>query len=144
MPFLIIRPEYGGHPAEGTVVANAGPPPVLERLHYEFDWWLGDDLVGSHPFLLVTANLRHALETLGAPSGFAFDTVTVGASAFFKQTNPERALPPFAWLKVTGRAGIDDMAASPQNALVVSSRVLVVLLAHALEQAEIHQYRSHV
>jgi hypothetical protein len=143
MPFLIVRPEHGGHPAEGTIVAQAGPPPVLERLHYEFDWWLGDDLVGSHPLLLVTEKLRLALETLGAASGFTFDAVTVSASAFFKQTNPERSLPAFAWLKVTGRAGIDDMAVNLQNALVVSSRVLVVLLAHALEQAEIHQYRSH-
>lgn len=142
MTFLVIKPEASGHPGEDTVITSPGPPPIARDLHYEFDWWVGDDLVGSFPFFLTTERLKAALTALGSPSGFSFAPVKVTTSPFFRKTNPGRTLPPFWWLKVAGKAGLDDMGLSGQRALVVSGRVLTVLLAHTLDQAEISQYRS--
>ncbi len=137
-----MKPEPSGHPGDETVVLAPGPPPRIESLHYEFDWWLGDDLVGAYPFFLVTERLRRALEALDTPTGFGWDEVKVTVSPFFLQTNPGRSLPRFFWLKVVGKPATDDIGLSKQSALIVSGRVLTVLLGFCLEQAEIYQYRS--
>lgn len=142
MPFLVIKPEPSGHPGSGTIVETGGEAPVVRDLHYVFDWWVGDDLVGSYPFFLATGRLRSALAALGSPSGFSFADVQVTSSEFFRQTCPEKSLPQFCWVKVHGTPGVDDMGLSRDHALVVSGRVLAVLLAHALEQADISQFRT--
>ncbi|HLA77895.1 MAG TPA: hypothetical protein VJU18_09990 [Vicinamibacteria bacterium] len=142
MPFLVVKPEPSGHPGTGTIVEADGDAPVVRDLHYVFDWWVGDDLVGSYPFFLVTERLRASLAAIGDASGFAFAGVQVTSSEFFRRTSPEKSLPGFCWLQVHGSPGIDDMGLSRDHALVVSGRVLAVLLDHALEQADISQFRT--
>ncbi len=142
MPFLVVKPEPSGHPGVGTVVEAGGEAPVVRELHYVFDWWVGDDLVGSYPFFLVTVPLRAALAAIENASGFTFSHVRVTSSEFFRRTSPEKGLPEFCWLQVHGVPGVDDMGLSRDRALVVSGRVLAVLLAHALEQADISQFRT--
>ena len=142
MPFLLIKPEPGGHLGDHAVVDDSAEPPVATTLHYEFDWWLGDDLVGSPPFFVVTNRLKRALTELTGATGFELDQVKVSTSAFFRGTNPRRKLPRFWWLKVHGRAGKDDMGLASEHSLVVSGRAFAVLLSHTIEQAEIAQYGS--
>jgi hypothetical protein len=140
MPFLMIKPEPGGHLGERAAVDENAKPPVAKTLHYEFDWWLGDDLVGSPPFFVVTNRLKRALSELKGATGFELDQVRVSTSAFFRGTNPRRKLPRFWWLKVYGKAGKDDMGLASEHSLVVSGRAFAVLLSHTIEQAEISQY----
>lgn len=130
MPFLIVKPEQAGRSLEA---GDQGP--------FEFDWWLGDDLVEAHGSLLVTDPLRRSLERHEDFSGFRIEPAQVRESAFFKEKPGRRALASFSRLQVVGRPGVDDMGLGADRRLVVSGRCLAVLLGHALEQAEIAQFR---
>lgn len=132
MPFLLVRPEPNG---------QKGEPPEGD---YRFDYWLGDDLVGSPPALLVTDRLRVALEALRPAPGFRFEPARVAASAFFRRSNPKRELPAFWLWRFEGRAGVDDAGLLAGRDLVVSGRVFAALLSGRLEQAEIVQFRPPV
>jgi hypothetical protein len=141
MPFLLVKPEPSSQMAErpkgsqpGLVETSGDGAPV-----YSFDYWLGDDLVGSPPVFLVTARLKEALSALGS---FVFEPVKVEASPFFRQSNPGRQLPAFWRWRIQGRPGVDDAGLWGGQDLVVSGRVFAALLAGRLEQAEILQFRS--
>jgi len=131
MPFLALRPEQTGR---STDPDGHGP--------YRFDWWLGDDLVEAHPDLLVTDSLGRSLERPPRLSGFSLEPARVEESEFFNAKCDGRHLPSFWRLHVTGTPGVDDMAMTPDRRLVVSGRTLAILLGHALEQAEISQFRK--
>jgi hypothetical protein len=126
--FLVVKPETSSQARDG---ANA----------CQFDYWLGDDLVGSPPVFLVTARLKAALQALDPPGPFVFEPVRAEASAFFKRSNPGRDLPTFWRWRIDGRAGVDEVGLFHGHDLVVSGRVLAVLLSARLEQAEILQFR---
>lgn len=127
MPFLVIKPE-----SSSQIADESGP--------CRFDYWLGDDLVGSPPMFLVTARLKDALQALVPAAPFLFEPAPTEASAFFRRSNPDRALPDFWRWRIQGRPGEDDAGLFGHD-LVVSDRVLAALLACRLEQAEILQFR---
>jgi hypothetical protein len=127
MPFLVVKPE------SSSQVGAAGS--------CRFDYWLGDDLVGSPPVFLVTARLKERLLALSPPGRFRFEPATAEASAFFRSSNPGGALPRFWRWRVEGRPGEDDAGLCGHD-LVVSERVFAALLACRLEQAQILQFRA--
>jgi hypothetical protein len=129
MPFLVVKPEASSQAWNGGSACR-------------FDWWLGDDLVGSPPVFLVTARLKDALLALEPPVGFVFEPIRAEASAFFRESSPGRELPEFWRWRVAGRAGVDDAGLLHGHELVVSGRVLAALLSGRLEQAEILQFRE--
>jgi hypothetical protein len=129
MPFLKVRPEQAGRPTGAR-----------DDACYEFDWWLGDDLVEAHPDFLVTEALRSSLEGPAPLSGFRVAPARVRESAFLKATPGARPLPRFFRLEIGGAAGADDMGVEADGSLVVSGRCLAVLLGRTLEQAEISQF----
>jgi hypothetical protein len=129
MPFLVVKPETSSQ------VGNGGGACV-------FDYWLGDDLVGSPPVFLVTARLKDSLSALEPSGRFVFEPMHAETSRFFRESNPGRRLPAFwRWL-VNGRAGVDEAGLLHGHELVVSGRVFAALLAGRLEQAEIQQFRQ--
>lgn len=114
-------------------------PPIVSRLHYGFQGWLGDELLTTFPCYIVTERVRQALERLGA-TGCSFDTVRVTTEYPFDELYPGRQLPPFTWLKITGRAGVDDFGMSADHRLVVSSRVLRCLKEFPVAHCEIEEF----
>ena len=128
MPFLVVKPETSSQVGEGAAACR-------------FDYWLGDDLVGSPPVFLVTERLKEALSALQPPIPFVFEPVRAEASAFFRRSNPDRELPPFWRWRIDGRAGVDEAGLLSGRDLVVSGRVFAALLSFRLEQAEILQFR---
>jgi hypothetical protein len=144
MPFLLVKPEPSSQIAERPKGRGAGfvEAPGEGPLAYRFDYWLGDDLVGSPPVFLVTARLKQALSALDPAPAFRFDAVRVEASPFYRESNPERALPDFWRWRFEGRAGKDDAGLWGGHDLVVSGRVFAALLSGRLEQAEILQFRQ--
>lgn len=137
--FYILEPEVAGGMGEGTVLDRSTHPPGVSRLHYEFEGWLGDELLTTFPCYIVTARVQDALETLAA-TGVGFDAVQISASETFRELNPGRKLPEFAWLKVTGTAGKDDLGLSSDHRLVVSQRVLDRLKQFPLQNCEVDEY----
>jgi hypothetical protein len=124
--YYIVEPEVAGGFGERTVLDASMHPPRVSRLHYEFEGWLGDELLTAFPVYIVTERARRALEALGA-TGIELDTVEVSTSPTFEDMYPGRALPEFLWMKVRGAAGVDDFGMSADHRLVVSQRALDAL-----------------
>lgn len=60
--FYVLEPEVaGGWGGDGTVVDREFHPPIVSRLVYEFDGWLGDDLVTTFPpvYIVTTGCAGH-------------------------------------------------------------------------------------
>jgi len=105
------------------------------HLHYEVDGWLGDDLLQSFPCFIVTDRLAHALRRSDL-TGCSLAAVEVTKSSKFNDWNPGKELPGFFWLRITGRAGVDDFGISEDRRLVASTRAMDVLRPFNLDHAE--------
>ena len=119
-PFYRLEPEVAGGWGDDTVADTTVHPPVVTALHYVFDGWLGDSIVESFPCYLVTAPLGDALVASGL-SGFELRSVRINKSEQFAELYPDRKLPEFRWLHVTGAACVDDFGLSGDHLLVAST-----------------------
>src|SRR5688572_3769303 len=126
MAFFYVEPEVAGGLGENTVLDRRTHPPIVSRLHYHFDGWLGDVLLETFPCFIVTEAARQALQKSGA-TGARFDTVEVTRSPEFDELHPGAQLPPFVWLRPEGEPGRDDVSTAEDGRLVVSARVLELL-----------------
>ncbi|SRR5258708_4182196 len=126
MKYYYIEPEVAGSLGENTVIHREVHPPRVSKLHYRFDGWLGDVLLESFPSFIVAEDVEKKLHSIGA-SGTSFDVVEVTMSDQFKELYPNRSLPKFVWLRITGRPGRDDFGTAPDGRLVASERVIEVL-----------------
>jgi hypothetical protein len=133
-----LEPEVAGGLGEGTIMDRHAHPPIVSRLHYALQSWLGDELLTAFPCHIVTQRVREALAHLGA-TGCAFDEVHITTEYPFDELYPGRRLPPFTWLKISGRAGLDDFGLSADHRLVISSRVLRCLREFQLAHCEIEE-----
>lgn len=126
-PFYVIEPEVAGGWGAKTIFAKTPEKNVVvQRLHFEFDGWLGDELLESTPCYIVTERLARDMRDARL-TGVAFDKVEITKSPQFKSRHPGRYLPPFVWLKVNGTPGLDDVGIAPGRKFVVSGRALNVL-----------------
>jgi hypothetical protein len=129
MKYYALVPEAAGRFGPNTVfVDKIARPPLVEKFHYEFDGWLGDSLVETIGCYIVTEPLRDKIASAN-PTGVRFAEVEVSKSGEFIRRYPERALPHFVWLQITGVAGQDDFGytITHGNAIVVSSRILDIM-----------------
>ncbi len=138
--FFYIEPEVAGGLGDHTVMNSDSHPPVVQRLHYRFDGWLGDVLVESFPCFIVTAEAADALIALGV-TGAEFGPVEVTKSDTFEDMHPARELPRFTWLRPRGTAGESDFGAAPDGRLVVSKRGLEALQPLGVANALIEPFR---
>ncbi len=99
--YRFIEPEVAGDLGPRTVLDKSTQPPIVLKLHYELNAWLGDDLLTSHPCFIVTGRLRTALQKDGG-TGFHFDDVEVSTTETFDELYPGRKLPVFYWMKIDG------------------------------------------
>ena len=116
----------------------------VEHLHYEFDGWLGDDILQTSPCCyIVSERLKQAIGEV-AMTGFAFADVEISTSEQFQELYADREIPEFSWLKICGRAGVDDFGISSDNCLVVSERALKAMQDVAnLENCDITEYQPN-
>jgi hypothetical protein len=45
MKKYIIEPEVAGQLGNDTILNYSTKPPIIEKLNYEFEDWLGDDFI---------------------------------------------------------------------------------------------------
>jgi hypothetical protein len=140
MRYYEIRPEVAGGLAKGSVLDRSTHPPIVHKLHYEFDGWLGDALLESFPCFVVTDHLAKALERSDL-RGIRFSPVATSTSEEFQEIYPGRQLPDFRWMQVRGRAGEDDFGIASDLVLVVSERALELLRRFGIEHAAIEDFR---
>lgn len=136
MNYYLLRPEVAGGLGPQSKVDTSVHPPVVTRLHFVVESWLGDDLVETFPCFLVTERLADALRESGF-SGFRMGQ----AETSFEGGPPRSGLSPgkegFLWLKVHGVASRSDIGITPDAQLVVSERVLQLLRRYTLSHCEV-------
>ena len=130
-----LSPEVAGQLGEQTVLEPSSHPPIITRLHYQFDGWLGDDLLEAFPCFVVTERLAKALQESGL-TGWRLKDVTVSKSVTFEDLYPKREMPDFRWLVVDGQPG-DDFVLGDNMRLEVSDRALNFLRGYAVSNASI-------
>lgn len=126
MDYYVVAPEVAGGLGANTVLDRSTHPPLVSRLHYEFDGWLGDELLETFPCFIVSERIRDLILRSGF-TGAEFAPVEMSTSSTFGELCPNRVIPAFVWLKLTGAPGIDDFGLSENHRLVVSKRVLLAL-----------------
>lgn len=134
MKYFYVEPEVAGGLGERTQMDRSVQPPILNRLHYQLEGWLGDAILESFPAFVVTEDAKEALLGVGA-TGATFDVVEVTVTDQFGELYPGRKLPLFAWLKPEGKAGRDDIAATADGRLVLSQRALDTLSGLGISNA---------
>jgi hypothetical protein len=134
--FFRLRPEVAGGLGSRTVMDRTGAVPIVKHLHYEFDGWLGDDIVESFPIYLMTLSMTDVLVREGL-TGFLLKDVEVTKSDEFLELYPGRDLPEFRWLDVHGKALVDDFGLEAPARLIVSEHALTCLRHGHLEYCEI-------
>jgi hypothetical protein len=137
--FYVLEPEVAGGLGESSQIDTTTHPPTVTQLEYEFEGWLGDDLLETFPCFIVTERLRDALQQAHV-TGASFDDVTVTTSETFRELYPNRVLPRFFWMKVDGQAGVDGVGIGADHRLVVSDEVLAILRQHQLQQCDVEPY----
>src|SRR6266478_5914831 len=88
----VLGPEVAGGWGVETVADITRHPPVVHKLHYEFQGWLGDDIVESFPAILVTRRLADAIEQERL-TGAGFDEAKVTTDPQFERLHPDVANP---------------------------------------------------
>lgn len=136
MKYFSLSPEVAGGLGANTVMDRNVHPPIVTKLHYQFDGWLGDDLLESFPVYIATEHLAEQLRTL-RPTGVRFAPVEVSTSEQFRDLYPDLKLPPFVWLKIDGKAGMDDFGISGNHELIVSERVMLLLRSFNIAHCDI-------
>ncbi len=141
MNFYYVEPEVAGGWGKNTVFDRTPKrPTVVHKLHYEFQGWLGDELLESTPCFIVSERMAEAIEEARL-SGAMFDQVEVTTSERFRELYPNRQLPKFVWLKVEGTAGNEDLGTAPDARLVVSYRALMLLRELGISHALVTEFR---
>ncbi len=129
-----LHPDPAGDLGERTVLDTSQHPPIVEQLHYELEYWDGDDLLASFPVYLVTERLRAALEASGL-SGISFAPAEVTGSD--NVTALGYGTPPLVWMKVIGSAGTDDFWLGTLAELYVSEAALALLRQFNIEHCQV-------
>lgn len=143
MNHFIVEPEVAGGLGEHTVIDSSVRPPKVSKLHYKFDGWLGDALLESFPCYIATKDMAEKLKALH-PTGVHFGDVEIEKSDLFRRLHPNRKLPDFMWLKVSGQPGKDDFGLADDLRLVISERVLALLKSQNLQNALVGHFEPSV
>jgi len=140
--FYSLEPEVAGELGQKTKLDSTVHPPLAQKLHFTFTGWLGDELLECFPCYIVTEALMLEINKIQpSPTGYLLDDVVIEISEQFKDIYPNKTLPPFKWLKVTGEAGKDDFGISSNNLLIVSERILNILKTFQINECEVDEWK---
>jgi hypothetical protein len=138
MKYFYLEPEVAGGLGDNTVMDRSKHPPIVHKLHYDFDGWLGDALLESFPCFITTVLAKEKLQ-LAEVTGVKFQSVEVTTSEEFRDFYPNRKLPDFAWMQVEGIPRRDDFGVGPDSRLIVSDRALQILREIGIPHAKVKE-----
>ena len=141
MKYYLLHPDVAGEFGDKTVLDATTHPPLVHSLHFKFEGWDGDDIVGCFPVVLVTKRLADVLISENI-RGCTFETAKITKGEYFKSSEPNNVFPQFLWMKVTGEAGKDQVGLDKYGRLVVSEEVLKILRSFVLKDCEITAFES--
>jgi hypothetical protein len=115
-----------GQLGDNAVLDRSGPRLRVTHLELAFDGWLGDELVTTHPAFAATRHLADLFVQAGL-SGFSLRDMEVSRSEEFQELYPDRDLPEFVELVITGTAGVDDLGLDDTDLLIMSERAIEIM-----------------
>jgi hypothetical protein len=135
MKYYIVIPEVPCSWGKNIKVDIDKHPPIVKKLHIEFDGWLGDDLITTFPVYAVTENLKSAIEIANL-TGVFFESLEMSISETFVELyGQEKKLPTFFWAKINGQTG-DDFYLQNDYDLIISENTLDVFKNSSISNAE--------
>jgi len=148
----ILEPEVAGGHGENTIYGTNSEASIsisnkVKFLHYEFDGWLGDDLIESTPCFIVTTFLVEKLVN-NQITDFEIDECLVSTSEQFRDIYPDKALPIFKRLIPKGSIEVENdkyknwsghhICISQIGDLVVTEKILDILKQCLIEHCDIN------
>lgn len=133
-----IEAEVAGGLGPGIDYVRKRDPRLVGPLHYEFQGWLGDDIVTTSGFWLVTGELADALRA-SSLTGFELDEVVVTKEAQFDMFPSPRPFPEH-WerlIPVGDRETDDDFVLEDRVDLLVSDAALAELQRFHVAEADV-------
>ncbi|MDB4923520.1 hypothetical protein [Mucilaginibacter sp.] len=141
MKKYIIEPEVAGQLGDDTVLNYSTKPPIIEKLNYEFDDWLGDDFIEGFQCFICSERLAEYIKKQNL-TGYTFDDCKITKSQFFNDLHEDGLiLPLFYWFKIIGNEN-DDFFIVPNSMLVVSQHALETLQAFNMDRCQIQEYEK--
>jgi hypothetical protein len=137
--YYYIEPEVAGGLGNDTVIDASVHPPIVTKLEYQFEGWLGDEVLETFPCFIVTDAVAREITGLKL-TGFSLGSVKVSKSESFEEVAPSMLLPSFFWLKVEGEAGMSDFGIAKDYRLVVSDKAKVALGKYHIKNADFEEY----
>jgi hypothetical protein len=146
MRFFAIAPEAAGDLGNNCKHGDLKERPVkIYQSDFEFQFWPHDDLLDGFYTYACTEEVASELSQTNF-TGFELDNLNISFEERFHQwaeLHKDEKLPEFKWLKVTGRAGVDDFGELPgpvAKSLVISERALHFLKKFKLAYCGIETY----
>ncbi|HBC3381919.1 TPA: hypothetical protein KDY48_000002 [Vibrio parahaemolyticus] len=137
--YFYIEPEVSGGLGRRSLLDTSTHPPKVFKLHYQFDGWLGDDLLATFPCYIVTESLAKEIGSANL-TGYKLSDVEISTSEQFGELYPGIQLPKFYWLKVVGSVEKDDFWIAEDYRLVVSEKALKTLKKGRIDEADIEEF----
>lgn len=139
MKLYFLEPEVSGGHGEHTIngteedIANEGISGKVKYLHYEFEGWLGDDLLESTPAFIVSSKLETELKN-SEFKDYKLEKCLITTSDEFKEMYPNKELPKFSRFIPLGKVEVEGenfknwsghhFCLSPKGELVVTQEVM--------------------
>jgi hypothetical protein len=149
--FYLLIPEVAGEIGEQSMLEyKNGMISHVQFLHYDFNGWLGDELLKQSPgCFIVTKSLATDL-TSSKLTGCNFEDTLITKSDEFMELYPDKELPDFVRLVPTGTADIigdviqnwsgHDICLRNGLYLIVTKRAFDVLHMHDISHCEIREF----
>ena len=134
-----IEPEVSGQFGDETILDTSTHPPVVNRLHFVFYGWLGDDIIECFQVFLVSYQLLQLINQ-SSLTGYQIGNCIIKESEEFKILHPEINLPQFFWFQVKGTES-DDFSIY-NNRLKVSDKAFYILKSFNLNHASIEKINN--
>ena len=141
MKYYYLEPEVAGGFGKNTIMDTNVHPPIVSKLNYEFDGWLGDELLEAFPIYIATSHLADLISQK-ALTGFTIGDVEVSRSGEFQDLYPNRELPNFVWLQIGGQVGKDDFGITEEHKLVVSQTALDLIQPFCTKELRVSEYQD--
>lgn len=148
MILYFLEPEVSGGHGEYTVygteeeIATEGISEKVKYLHYEFEGWLGDDLLESTPAFIVSSKLGTELENSDFID-YKLEECLITKSDEFIEMYPDKEIPIFSRFIPLGNIEVEEekfknwsghhFCLSPKGELVITQEALDFLNRFSIE-----------
>ncbi|GGB42173.1 hypothetical protein [Fictibacillus barbaricus] len=152
MILYFLEPEVSGGHGEQTIygteenVAKEGISGKIKFLHYEFEGWLGDDLLESTPAFIVSSNLENELKK-SEFKDYKLEKCLITMSDVFMELYPNKEIPSFTRFIPLGTVEVEGenfknwsghhFCLSSKGELVVTKKALDFLKKFSIKHCDI-------